>query len=137
MRDEEVEVQVREEEGLAFQYPERIKSRALDGRSLQSYTGCMKGEEERRPGGGAQGTRGQHCEPDASWLCKAAQACGEEQEKIKEKMHKNFLFVLPAALKRLLKLRNNGECIYKPLRGIKVREIRRGQRSAKMKTRQI
>lgn len=67
MRDEEggVEVQVREEEGLAFQYPERIKSRALDGGSPQSYTGPgdgrMKGEErggrakERRDGEGHRG----------------------------------------------------------------------------------
>lgn len=77
MRDEEggVEVQVREEEGLAFQYPERIKSRALDGGSPQSYTGPgdgrMKGEErggrvEERTGTG-KGTGGQHCEPDAFW----------------------------------------------------------------------
>lgn len=77
MRDEEggVEVQVREEEGLAFQYPERIKSRALDGGSPQSYTGPgdgrMKGEErggraEERTGTG-KGTGGRHCEPDAFW----------------------------------------------------------------------
>lgn len=66
MREEEVEVQVREEEGLAFQYPERIKSRALDGGSPQSSAGRVKAEEERRPGGGARGTGGQHCEPDAS-----------------------------------------------------------------------
>lgn len=45
-----VEVQVREEEGLAFQYPERITGRALDGWSPQSYTGlrdgCIKSRRE-------------------------------------------------------------------------------------------
>lgn len=44
-------MQVREEQGLAFQYPERITGQALDGWSLQSYMGqrdgCMKGGEER------------------------------------------------------------------------------------------
>lgn len=50
-----VEVRVREEEGLAFQYPERITARALDGWSPQSYTGLrggrMKGgEREERAG---------------------------------------------------------------------------------------
>lgn len=46
-----VEVRVREEEGLAFQYPERITGRALDGWSPRSYMGLrdghMKGGEER------------------------------------------------------------------------------------------
>lgn len=46
-----VEVWVREEEGLAFQYPERITGRALDGWSLWSYIGLrdgrIKGGEER------------------------------------------------------------------------------------------
>lgn len=46
-----MEVQVREEEGLAFQYHERITGRALDGWSLRSYTGlrvgCIKAGEER------------------------------------------------------------------------------------------
>lgn len=39
------------EEGLAFQYPERITCRALDGLSLWSYIGLrdglMSGGEER------------------------------------------------------------------------------------------
>lgn len=38
-----VEVRVREEEGLAFQYPERITGQALDGWSLQSYMGLRDG----------------------------------------------------------------------------------------------
>lgn len=46
-----VEVRVRQEEGLAFQYPERITGRALDGWSLRSYMGLrdggIKGGEER------------------------------------------------------------------------------------------
>lgn len=46
-----VEVRVREEEGLAFQYPERITGWALDGWSPRSYMGLrdgrMKGGEER------------------------------------------------------------------------------------------
>lgn len=45
------EVQVREEQGLAFQYPERITGQDLDGWSPQSYMGWrdgrMKGGEER------------------------------------------------------------------------------------------
>lgn len=47
-----VEVWVREEEGLAFQYPGRITGPALDGWSLRSYIGlrdgCIKGGEEGR-----------------------------------------------------------------------------------------
>ena len=46
-----MEVRVREEDGLAFQYPERITGRALDGWSPRSYMGlrggCIKGGEER------------------------------------------------------------------------------------------
>jgi len=46
-----VEVRVREEDGLAFQYPERITDPALDGCSPQSDMGlsggCIKGGEER------------------------------------------------------------------------------------------
>ena len=48
---DEVEVGVREEEGLAFQYPERITGQALDAWSLQSFRGlrdgCIKGGEGR------------------------------------------------------------------------------------------
>lgn len=53
----EEEVQVREEEGLAFQYPERIKRRALDGGSPQSYTGRVEGEEEGGRRVGEEGGR--------------------------------------------------------------------------------
>lgn len=48
-----VEVRVREEEGLAFQYPERITARALDGWSPRSYTGLRDG----RMKGGERGER--------------------------------------------------------------------------------
>lgn len=36
-------LRVREEEGLAFQYPERITGEALDGWSPWSYTGLRDG----------------------------------------------------------------------------------------------
>lgn len=44
-----MEVRVREEEGLAFQYPERITGRALDAWSPRCYMrgGCIKGGEEK------------------------------------------------------------------------------------------
>lgn len=46
------EVRVREEDGLAFQYPERITGRALDGWSPRSYIcprdGCIKGRRGER-----------------------------------------------------------------------------------------
>lgn len=51
-----MEVQVREEGGLAFQYPERITGQALDGWSLQTSMGGMY--EGRR------GERDKHIEVD-------------------------------------------------------------------------
>lgn len=58
------EVRVREEDGLAFQYPERILGRALDGWSPRSYM---------RPGDGRiKGRRGERDEGEREGVSSAA-----------------------------------------------------------------
>lgn len=56
------EVRVREEDGLAFQYPERITGRALDGWSPRSYMrpgdGRIKGRRGERDEGEREGVSG-------------------------------------------------------------------------------
>lgn len=72
---------------------------------------------------------------------KAAQACSEEQEKKRKENAQKLFFVISVcvtcSLKAAVETEKAGECIYKPLSGIKVREIRGGRQSARMKSRQI
>lgn len=85
-----VEVWVREEEGLAFQYPERITGRALDGWSPRSYMGLRDGRikrgerDEYRSGGMGRGERCGIVSRMSSG-CGGKEARGEEQKR--ECMH--------------------------------------------------